>query len=150
MDDVDKIIINELQKNCKITTKKLARKLNLPISTVFTRIKNLERQGIIKEYKAILDAKKLNKSTTAFILLSYDPSKKISQEKVAKELSLIPNVQEVHIITGEWDILIKIRGENVEDIGKVILNKIREIEGIEKSYSLIVLKTIKETTEIQI
>ncbi|MEM5875321.1 MAG: Lrp/AsnC family transcriptional regulator [Candidatus Aenigmatarchaeota archaeon] len=150
MDDVDKIIINELQKNCKITTKKLARKLNLPISTVFTRIKNLERQGIIKEYKAILDAKKLNKSTTAFILLSYDPSYKISQEKVAKKLSLIPNVQEVHIITGEWDILIKIKSENVEELGRIILNKIREIEGIEKSYSLIVLKTIKETTEIQI
>lgn len=150
MDEIDKDILKELQKNCKISTKTLARKLNLPVSTVFTRIKNLEKKGIIKEYKAILDHNKLNKPTIAFILLTYDPNQNVSQEEVAKQLSFVPNVQEVHIITGEWDILLKIKVENVDELGKTILNKIREIKGIEKSYTLIVLKTIKETTELQI
>lgn len=150
MDEIDKKILKELQKNCKIPIKRLAKKLNLPVSTVFTRIKNLEKKGIIKEYRAILDDKKLNKSTTAFILISFSPMNNISQEEVAKQLSLIPNVQEVHIITGEWDIIIKIKCENVEELGKIILNKVREILGIEKSYTLISLKTIKETTELQL
>lgn len=150
MDIIDKKILTELQKNCKITIKRLARKLSLPVSTVFNRVSNLEKSGIIKEYKAILDYRKLGKSTTAFILLTFDPTQGTSQEEVAKQLSLIPDVQEVHIITGEWDIIAKIRVENVEKLGNIILNKIREIKGVERSYTLISLKTIKETTELQI
>lgn len=150
MDEIDKLILQELQKNCKIPIKKLARKLNLPISTVFTRIKNMEKKGIIKEYKAILDYNQLEKSTLAFVLLSYDPSKRISQENVAKKISLIPNVQEVHIIAGEWDILVKIRGKDIKEISETVLNNIREITGVEKTYSLIVFKSLKESTDIQI
>jgi len=152
IDKKDVQILRIIQRNSKITTREIAKQLNLPVTTVFTRIKKLEQKGIIKEYRAILDAKKLGKSTTAFILASFTyrtPNKELlSQRKLAKEIAKFPEVQEVHIITGDWDLLIKVKAENVEAIGKFVIDKLRLVKGIEKTLTCVVFETEKETTEI--
>ena len=147
-------ILRIIQRNSKITTREIAKQLNLPVTTVFTRIKKLEQRGIIKEYRAILDAKKLGKSTTAFILASFTyrpPNKELlSQRKLAEEIAKFPEVQEVHIITGDWDLLIKVKAEDVEAIGKFVIDKLRLVKGIEKTLTCVVFETEKETTEISL
>ncbi|MGC8993668.1 MAG: Lrp/AsnC family transcriptional regulator [Candidatus Aenigmatarchaeota archaeon] len=148
LDDKDKEILRLIQKNAKLRAREIAIKLNMPITTVFAKIKRLEKIGIIKEYKAILDYKKLNKGATVFVLISYDKSSSVSQRKVAEEISKLPYVQEVHIITGDWDILVKIRGKDVEEIGKFVLDQIRGIKGVAKTLSSFVFQTVKETTDI--
>ena len=62
IDKKDIQILRIIQRNSKITTREIAKQLNLPVTTVFTRIKKLEQKGIIKEYRAILDAKNLEKA----------------------------------------------------------------------------------------
>jgi Lrp/AsnC family leucine-responsive transcriptional regulator len=57
-------------------------------------------------------------------------------------------VQEVHIITGDWDLLIKLRAENVDKIGKFVVDKLRAIKGIEKTLTCLIFETVKETTRI--
>ena len=154
IDKKDIQILRIIQRNSKITTREIAKQLNLPVTTVFTRIKKLEQKGIIKEYRAILDAKKLGKSTTAFILASFTyrpPNKELlSQRKLAEEIAKFPEVQEVHIITGDWDLLIKVKAENVEAIGKFVIDKLRLVKGIEKTLTCVVFETEKETTEISL
>jgi len=154
IDKKDVQILRIIQRNSKITTREIAKQLNLPVTTVFTRIKKLEQKGIIKEYRAILDAKKLGKSTTAFILASFTyrpPNKELlSQRKLAEEIAKFPEVQEVHIITGDWDLLIKVKAENVEAIGKFVIDKLRLVKGIEKTLTCVVFETEKETTEISL
>jgi Lrp/AsnC family leucine-responsive transcriptional regulator len=110
LDEKDLAILNLLQKNCKMTAKEIARKINSPITTVFAKIKRMEQQGIIKEYRAVLDHKKLDFGVTAFILasFSYRANKEetpLSQRVIAEQISKFPEVQEVHIISGDWDIL---------------------------------------------
>jgi len=73
-----------------------------------------------------------------------------SQRDKAAEIAKFPEVQEVHIITGDWDLLIKIRAENVDAIGKFVIDKLRLIKGIEKTLTCMVFETCKETTEIPI
>jgi len=72
----------------------------------------------------------------------------LSQRKIAKEIAKFPEVQEVHIITGDWDILIKIKEKDVETIGKFVIDKLRIVEGIEKTLTCMVFETEKETTDI--
>ena len=150
----DLLILDLLQKDGKITAKKIAKTLNSPITTVFAKIKKLEKLGIIKNYKAVLNADKLNRGTIAFILASVCYSSKdgtsLSQRKIAKEIAKFPDVQEVHIVTGNWDILIKIRGEDVAAIGQFVIDKLRAVEGIEKTLSCMVFETTKETTDISL
>jgi DNA-binding Lrp family transcriptional regulator len=155
LDEKDLAILNLLQKNCKMTAKEIARKINSPITTVFAKIKRMEQQGIIKEYRAVLDHKKLDFGVTAFILasFSYRANKEetpLSQRVIAEQISKFPEVQEVHIISGDWDILVKVKDRDVDSVGKFVIDKLRTVKGIEKTLTCIVFDTPKETTSIPI
>ena len=153
LDERDVKILKLVQKNCRMTAKEIAKKIDSPITTVYAKIKRMEELGIIRQYKAILDSKKLDKGTTAFILASfaYRPGgreKPLSQREVAKQIATFPEVQEVHIITGGWDILIKVKADHVATLGKLVMDKLRMVEGVENTLSCIVYETVKETTDV--
>jgi len=107
LDEKDLAILMLLQKNCRMTAREIARKIGSPITTVFAKIKRMGRQKIIKEYKAILDSKRLNFGATAFISASFsyrigkNEEITISQRVIAEQIAKFPEVQEVHIISGD-------------------------------------------------
>jgi DNA-binding Lrp family transcriptional regulator len=115
----------------------------------------MEELGVIKEYRAIVAPEKLSAGTAAFILASVSYRSKsddvpVSQRVVAEEIARFPEVQEVHIITGDWDLLVKLRAENVDAIGKFVVDKLRLIKGLEKTLTCMVFETVKETTEVAV
>ena len=153
LDEKDSAILTLIQQDSKLTAKQIAKKVKAPLTTVFAKIKRMEEQGIIRDYRAIVAPEKLNAGTAAFILASVSYRTKaddvpISQRIVAEEISRFPEVQEVHIITGDWDLLIKLRAENVETVGKFVVDKLRLTKGLEKTLTCMVFKTVKETTEV--
>jgi Lrp/AsnC family leucine-responsive transcriptional regulator len=154
LDEKDLAILVLIQENSKLTANQIAKKIGAPITTVFAKTKRMEEMGIIKQYRAILSAEKLNLSTVAFILaqVSYrtksDDETPVSQRAVAEEIARFPEVQEVHIITGDWDLLVKLRAENVDAIGKFVVDKLRLIKGLEKTLTCMVFETVKETTSL--
>jgi len=150
LDEKDKQLLSILQEKGRATLKELSRLTGMRETTIFARIKRLEREGIIKEYRAILDPKALGKGTTAFILIKYDPSFGFTQREVAEKISKLPEIQEVYIIAGDWDMIAKIREKDVESLGRIVLDKIREIEGVKETVSLIVFESIKETTFLSV
>jgi Lrp/AsnC family leucine-responsive transcriptional regulator len=153
LDEKDSAILALIQENSNLTAKQIAKKINAPITTVFAKTKRMEELGIIKEYRAVLASEKLGAGTTAFILASVSYRAKaddspVSQRAVAEEIAKFPEVQEVHIITGDWDLLIKLRAESVDAIGKFVVDKLRLIRGLEKTLTCMVFETVKETTKI--
>ena len=154
LDEKDLAILLLIQENSKLTANQIAKKVNAPITTVFAKTKRMEEMGIIKQYRAILSAEKLNLGTAAFILASVSYRAKnedetpVSQRQVAEEIARFPEVQEVHIITGDWDLLMKLRAENVEAIGKFVVDKLRLIRGLEKTLTCMVFETVKESTSL--
>jgi len=150
LDEKDVALLELLQENARLTVKELSRKIGSPITTTHARLKRLEKEGFIKAYRAILDPKKLGFNTLAYIFISFSREKGLDQRKVASEIAKIPEVQEVHIITGEWDILAKVRVSNVDALGELVVNKLRNIEGVEKTYTSVVLENVKETTKLPV
>jgi DNA-binding Lrp family transcriptional regulator len=155
LDEKDQSILTLIQKDCKLSSREIARKIGSPITTVFAKIKRMEELGIIKDYRAVLNSQKLGLSATALILASVsyqtkDNDKLISQREIASDIAKFSEVQEVYIITGDWDLLIKLRAENVDAIGKFVIDKLRLVRGIEKTLTCMVFETCKETTEIRI
>lgn len=153
LDEKDAAILLLIQADSALTAKQIAKKVNAPITTVFAKIKRMKELGVIKEYRAIVAAEKLGAGTTAFILASVSYRAKadgmpISQRTVAEEIVKFPEVQEVHIITGDWDLLVKLRTENVDAVGKFVVDKLRLIKGLEKTLTCMVFETVKETTRI--
>jgi len=153
LDEKDQAILQLIQENSKLTANQIAKKINTPITTVFAKTKRMEQLGIIKQYRAILAPEKLNLATSAFILASVSYTTKndgapISQRDVAEEIARFPEVQEVHIITGDWDLLVKLRAENVDAVGRFVVDKLRLIKGLEKTLTCMVFETVKETTSL--
>jgi len=153
LDEKDMAILALIQENSKLTARQIAQRINAPITTVFAKTKRMEELGVIKEYRAILAPEKLESETAAFILASVSYRAKaddvpVSQRAVAEEIAKFPEVQEVHIITGDWDLLVKLRAESVDAVGKFVVDKLRLIRGLEKTLTCMVFETVKETTYV--
>jgi Lrp/AsnC family leucine-responsive transcriptional regulator len=155
LDKKDLAILRLIQENSKLTARQIAQKIGVPITTVFAKIKRMEELGVIKGYRAILSPEKLDANTAAFVLASVSYRTRsnespVSQRTVAEEITEFPEVQEVYVITGDWDLLIKLRAESVEAVGKFVVDKLRLVEGLEKTLTCMVFETIKETTAINL
>lgn len=133
IDEKDKMILEELQKDARVPTKRIAQNLDIPRVTVHTRIEKMKKDGIILGFTVITDYIKIGLPVTAFVFVSFSSQEKLSQQELAEQIAEIKNVFEVHLISGEWDILVKIRGESLDKIGKIVLNEIRTLQGVAKT-----------------
>ncbi|NHJ87934.1 MAG: Lrp/AsnC family transcriptional regulator [Asgard group archaeon] len=133
IDDKDRLILDELTKDARIPTKRIATTLDIPRVTVHTRIEKMKEEGIIKKFTILADYEKLGLPVTAFVFIEYYYQADVSQRLLAEQIAQIKNVYEVHLISGEWDLLVKIRGETLEKIGQIVLDEIRTLKGVSKT-----------------
>jgi Lrp/AsnC family transcriptional regulator, leucine-responsive regulatory protein len=145
MEEKDEIIIRKLRVDSSQPISELAADLQLPRTTVQERIKKLVQNGIIKRFTLQLDYAKIGKPVTAFILVSFLAGTGVSQKEAAQKISEIPDIYEVHVISGDWDIIAKARGESIQSIGELVLDKIRNVKGVERTLTCTSFVTIKET-----
>lgn len=152
LDKKDYEILRLIQSNGKLTAKQIADGLDVPITTVYAKIKRMEENGLISGYKAVLNSRALGLTVTAFIFasVSYKPgAKTLSQRKIAEEIAKFQMVQEVQIISGEWDLLLKVKARDVDEIGRFVVDKLRRVEGIDKTSTAMTLVSVKESTELK-
>jgi len=144
VDDKDRKILDLLENNSKLTTNQLSKKTAIPITTIHNRIKKLEKDKIIQKYTLKLDSKRLGFQLSSYILVTFDyhENKKFSQEDAAKKIKSLPNVVSAEIVTGETDLLIKVLATDVEDLNNFIIKKLRNVEGVDKTRTMVVLKEL--------
>ena len=151
-DEKDLQILKKLQEDMTKSYKTIAEELDLPVTTVYNRVKKMEENGVILGYKPVLDASKLGFPATSFLLITLRfkdaQNNPIDIGRIADEIAADPFVQEVHIVAGDWDLLVKLKSESVQKIGDFINKKLRYIEGVEKSLSCISFGTRKETLDL--
>ena len=145
MEEKDEIIIRKLRVDSSQPVSELAAELQLPRTTVQERIKKLVQNGIIKRFTLQLDYSKVGKPVTAFILVSFLAGTGVSQKEAAQKIAEIEDIYEVHVISGDWDIIAKARGESIQSIGELVLDKIRNVKGVERTLTCTSFVTIKET-----
>ena len=143
-------ILRIIQENCRLTSREIADKIDSPVTTVFAKIRRFEKLGLVSGYHAVLNANKLGAGTTAFIFVSFahKGDRALSHRKVAKEIARFPEVQEAHIVSGEWDFLIKVKVKDVDAVGKFVVDELRLLRGIEKTQTCFVFETEKESAAI--
>jgi len=146
IDDIDREILRMLQDNSRVAFKRIAEKVGVSEATIFVRVKNLKKKGVIKRFTAIVSPELLGKSLTAFVLINSEPKK---LESVLETLSGMDDVYEVYDVTGAYYVIAKIRTENRESLAKII-DRIGMIDGVTRTETAIVLKSVKEETRIKI
>ena len=138
-------ILQELRLDSSRAVSEIASDLQIPRTTVQERIRKMVQSGVIRRFTIQSDYTKLGKPVTAFILVSFLAGTGVSQKEAAQKISEIPDVCEVHVISGEWDIIAKARGESIQSIGELVLDKIRNVKGVERTLTCTSFAAIKET-----
>jgi len=148
----DLLLLEELQVHCRRSLKEIATEVGMPMSTVHEKIKRFEKMGVIKSYRALLNEKKVGLGVTAFIMActEYIKGERTFQRNIGERVSSLPYVLETHTLSGDWDLLIKVKCENVHELGKFVNERIRTIQGISKTVTMVSIDEIKEDTVLTI
>ena len=145
MDNIDKKILEELQKNSSQPLSDLSKKVGLSNTPCWNRIKKLEEEKIIKSKSIILDNKKINLSITVFLSISIQNHTEAWLKNFQKIVNKYDQIVEVHRLTGSnSDYQITILSPSIEEYDKFQQLLIKEIECTNMS-SHISLQTIKKS-----
>ena len=140
MDDTDRKILGILKDNSRINASGIAEKIEMSVSAVTERLRKLEGNDIIEKYTISLNAKNTGMDVLAFISISLEHPK--YNDAFTASINENPYVMECHYITGDFDFLLKIMTESMENLSGV-LNAIKSIKGVSLTRTLIVLSTSK-------
>lgn len=147
MDKLDKKILEHLQKNGSLTAAELADRIGLSKAPCWRRIKRLEEEGVIKQTVALLDARSLNLGTTVFVTLKTANHSEAWFERFVKAVRDIPEVTEIHRMSGDVDYLMRIVVPDIDAYDVVYKRLIAAVEFQDVSASF-ALETIKYTTAL--
>jgi Lrp/AsnC family leucine-responsive transcriptional regulator len=149
LDDTDIQILKLMQENARISNADLARELNMAPSGVLERVKKLEQKKVITGYYTQINPAVLEQKLLAFIFIR-SAEGFTCDAKTAQLLSKIPEVQEVHHITGEDCFLIKVRTTDSAALMNLMRNSLKKIPNIASTKTTIVLETVKEHSQLVI
>lgn len=143
LDEIDIKILEVLKRNSKLSYRELGKKLLMPVTTVHHRIRKLEKNGVIKNYSLVIDNKQLGKTISSYILLKVDyvslKHMNLSQQQLARKIKNNQNVEDIALITGLKDIIIKVRCSSIAELNNLITKDLRNLQGIKSTETLIVL-----------
>ena len=146
MGDLDFRILSLLQEDGRLSFNKIASKLGISVGTAFNHVKNLEREGILKGYTAILDLTKLDYGYTAIILIQAEGE---HLTDVENEIAKAANVVAVYDITGDYDAAVIAKFKDRSSLNAFIKNLIA-IPHIKRTVTNIALNVIKENLGVKL
>lgn len=148
LDEISFKILKILQAKARIPNVDVAREVGMAPSAVRERILKLEKQGYINGYEVRLNPERFGKSLVAFVVITTHGAD--MARDVAQHLDRIPEIQEIHFITGEDALLIKVRVAHTQELDHLVRKQISTIEGVRGTHTRIALNTFKETARIPI
>lgn len=148
LDSTDKKLINLLQKDCKQTTKRLATQLNLSVTAIYERIKKLEKEKIIKQYVAIIQKNKIDRSFLIFCHLKLIQHSKEYVTNFEREVIKLEEVSECFHVSGDYDYILKIYVKDMEAYREFMINKLTALNHIGSTHSIFTIGEVKNTTAI--
>ena len=151
LDKYDRDILYKLQRHGRMSNQELAEAVNLSPSPCLRRMRRLEEEGFIEGYVALLNARKVGLTLTAFIHISMDKHIPERFTEFDKTINALPEVLECHLITGQdADYLLKVIVEDMDAYQQFLLNKITRIEGVSGVHSSFVLRSPVNSTALPI
>jgi DNA-binding Lrp family transcriptional regulator len=145
LDDKDWKILAMLMSDGRRSVVEMATELSIPRATVQERVKKMVEGGIIRKFAAVPDYSKIGKEVAAYVLVSFTREGTLSQRRLAEEIGFMPEVHEVSLISGEWDLILKVRASSVQEIGSLVVDRLRMMKGVEKTQTCLSFQAMKET-----
>ncbi len=150
LDQIDRKILELLQKNSNITNAQLAQEIGLSPAPTLERVKKLETAGVIKSYHAVIDTGLVGLGVSTFVMASLKGHNKENIARFMKAISEIEEIVECHHVTGQADFILKIVSTDIPSYQNLMLEKVTNIEVVDNLQSMVILSTFKDTKIVPI
>ena len=148
LDRTDRRILECLQADGRISNVQLARKVNLTPTPCIERVKRLERQGYIKGYTAILNPEMVNAGLLVFVEIDLSHNSPDAFRRFREEARRLPEIMDCHLVSGNFDYLIKARVSDMKAYRELLGEKILSLPDVNGSRSYVVMEEVKETLNL--
>ena len=149
-DTIDRRILQILQKRGRISNAELSEVANLSPSACHRRVQRLEKLGVIRDYVALLDPRKLGRPTTVFVEITLSGQADEVLDAFEKAVAQIPDVLECHLMAGAADYLLKVVAADTEDFARIHRRFLARLPGVAQMHSSFALRTVRQTTALPV
>ncbi|PCJ08432.1 MAG: AsnC family transcriptional regulator [Rhodobacteraceae bacterium] len=150
LDQTDRRILTVLQKQGRISNADLSELVNLSASACHRRVQRLEKSGYIRDYVALLDARKMQVPSTVFVEITLSGQADEVLDAFEKAVARIPDVLECHLMAGAADYLLKVVAENTDDFARIHRQHLARLPGVAQMQSSFALRTVFKTTALPV
>lgn len=137
-------ILEKLQQDARLTSAELAGSLNTSLTPIWRRIKKLEQLGIIRSYRAELDARRLGFEIDSYITITVDSHDERTFQQFEAAVISCSSIVACHVMSGSGDYLIRVICKDVDSFANFVTQYLNKLPGVKNICSSIVLKTIKK------
>ncbi|RBL82427.1 transcriptional regulator [Streptomyces cavourensis] len=145
LDRIDLKILDILQREGRIAVTELAERVSLSATPCSDRVKRMEREGVITGYHARVNPAALGKNLLVFLEIKLSAKSGDVFDKVKKELLYVPEVMECHLVSGDFDYLVKARLTEMNEYRRLLGEILKRLPASAESRSYVVMEEIKET-----
>jgi Lrp/AsnC family leucine-responsive transcriptional regulator len=144
------MILKHLQEDGRISNISLAKKVNLTATPCHQRVRPLEKHGYIKHYTALLDPGKVGVGLLVFVEIDLLRTSPDAFRDFRREAKKLPELLECHLVSGNFDYLLKARVKDMQEYRDLLGEKILALPGVSDSRSYVVMEEVKESTKLPV
>ncbi len=127
LDDLDMKILSALHEDASVSIPKLSKDMGVNLSVMYSRIKRLQKRGVIERFTVQVDEDKLGMRAGALAGLNIDPKQR---ETVLKEIERIDGVRLIREVTGRFDIIANLKGQSLDELHRAVYDVLGKIPGV--------------------
>jgi Lrp/AsnC family transcriptional regulator, regulator for asnA, asnC and gidA len=127
LDDVDMKILSSLYSDASVSVPILSKQLGVNLSVMYSRIKRLQKRGIIERFSVQVNEDSLGMRAGALAGLNIDPKQR---ENVLKEIEKIDGVRLIREVTGRFDIILDLKGQSLDELHRAVYDVLGKIPGV--------------------
>ena len=150
LDAIDRAILDELQADGRLSNVELAQRVHLSPSACLRRVKQLEDSGVIAGYVALLNPRLVGSSGTSFTIINLATMGNQLLEAFEAAVREVPEILDCYYVAGSNDYLIRFAYRDADDLERFHTDVLMRLPGVERSNSMLVLRTVKKTTALPV
>ncbi|MCK9277514.1 Lrp/AsnC family transcriptional regulator [Methanoculleus sp. UBA303] len=145
MDEKDRILLQELEENCRTPVSELAVLAEVSEQDAQDRIGRLEAAGVIRRYGAVVDWERSGDGNVAAVIeLKVSPERDFGYDRIAERIARFPQVRSLRLMTGTYDLQLLVAGSSMHEIARFVAEQIAPMDRIRETATHIIMKTYKE------
>ncbi|WP_413111301.1 leucine-responsive transcriptional regulator Lrp [Thaumasiovibrio sp. DFM-14] len=150
LDRIDRNILNELQKDGRISNVELSKRVGLSPTPCLERVRRLERQGYISGYTALLNPQYLDASLLVFVEITLNRGTPDVFDEFNQAVQALDDIQECHLVSGDFDYLLKTRVADMSAYRKLLGETLLRLPGVNDTRTYVVMEEVKQTNHLVI